>query len=218
MNNSTIIHIYPPLIILSMDGKTAVGKIVFTYETLFELMRREKSREDLQKIDSTFYNDVAAYLNDKAKSVAHPADNIFAEEDNVMLQKQTLNIKMLLRDLYECREKKIMHIALIKSRTQSSIIDTSALLEEEKQLFNDLLTIFSQYRESILNPLLVKQVRRDEEKLTITLLQHVPKFVGRNLELYGPYDPGAVATIPKELALVLIAKGRAREVAESKLV
>ncbi len=194
------------------------GKITFTYDTLFEFVRREKSREDLQKIEPSFYLDVMNYLQDKAKSFAQSNNNVFAEEEQVKLQKQITNIKLLLRDIYEWREKKIMHMALIKSRTLSSVIDTSSLLEEEKQLFNDLLAIFSQHRNTILNHLLGKQQSiQTSEKIIITFLQPVPKFVGRNLELYGPYELGNVATIPKELALVLIAKGRAREVTEEKL-
>ena len=40
-----------------------------------------------------------------------------------------MNAKRIIKDIYERREKKILNIALIKSRTKSDVIDTSSLLE-----------------------------------------------------------------------------------------
>ena len=34
------------------------NRIVITYETIFELLRREKEREALQKLENTFLEDV----------------------------------------------------------------------------------------------------------------------------------------------------------------
>jgi len=40
-------------------------EIVVTHETLFELFRREKSRDELQKLSATFFSDVASYIKSK---------------------------------------------------------------------------------------------------------------------------------------------------------
>lgn len=188
---------------------------MLTYETLFELSRREKSREELQKIESAFYKDVAVYLKEKASLPTQ--NNVFAEDDQTKSKIQLANIKLLLKELYERRERKIIQMALVKSRTKSSIIDTSALLEEEKSLFEELLLVLSRNQESVLQSLLTKhEIRRGFEDVAITFLSEIPKFVGRNLELYGPFVPGDTATIPKELASIIIAKGKAKETKEEK--
>ena len=40
-------------------------EINITYETLFELLKREKDLTDLQKLEPSFFNDFVDYLNEK---------------------------------------------------------------------------------------------------------------------------------------------------------
>lgn len=201
------------------------GKLALTYDTLFELVRREKSRDDLQKMDATFYTDVDTYLQEKTRMLPKQS-TVFADDEHQKLQKQLDNIRTLLKELYERREKKILHMALLKSRTQSSVVDTSALLEEEKSLLSNLCTTLSSQREVLLHRLLAKTVQAPPPtplvqevpaQMTLSFLHYVPKFVGRDLAVYGPFEPGQTATIPRELALVLVAKGRAQELVEKPL-
>ena len=46
----------------------------------------------------------------------------------------------------------------------------------------------------------------------IKFLDTVSKFVGRELEVYGPFESGDTEKLPLELADILIDKGRAEEV------
>ena len=39
--------------------------IRLTLETLYDILRNEKKREDLQKLEGTFFHDVVAYLGEK---------------------------------------------------------------------------------------------------------------------------------------------------------
>ena len=41
------------------------NEITITYETLFDLLRREKSRDELQSLSPTFFIDFIDYLKDK---------------------------------------------------------------------------------------------------------------------------------------------------------
>ena len=40
-------------------------EVNITYETLFDLLRRERSRNELQELEETFYEDVKKYLEEK---------------------------------------------------------------------------------------------------------------------------------------------------------
>ena len=40
-----------------------------SYTTLFELLRREKDREELQKLQKTFFEDVKSYIQEKQKNL-----------------------------------------------------------------------------------------------------------------------------------------------------
>jgi len=60
------------------------------------------------------------------------------------------SIRRILKELYEKREKKIIDIAMNRSRTGSDIIDTSAMLREEKEFYNQILQSFDHFRRGVL--------------------------------------------------------------------
>ena len=96
-----------------MDSK----EINITYETLFEILKREKETTDLQKLDHKFLNDFVDYLNEKMK-LLEKDDNLFSYEEKKKLEKQIDNARRLIKEIYERREKKIIDLALMKSRTK----------------------------------------------------------------------------------------------------
>ena len=203
-------------------------EITITYETLFELFRREKDREDLQKLEDSFFNDVVGYLSDKNKSLQTDGSQ-FSIEEKEKTRAQLENIKKIISGIYERREKKIVRMALDKSRIKSNIIDTSSMLKEERMLFDRLFLALDNGRGWILNNLLEakmpefveenkEEVKHEEKKdasgttKLVRFLRAVPKFVGRELEEYGPFDEEDVASLPFEIANVLINKGRVEEI------
>jgi len=215
-------------------------EVNITYETLFEMLRREKDKEELQKLSNSFFSDVITYLEDKKKTFSDVTLESF--RDKKKLEEEFENIRKILKDLYERREKKIVNLALNISRTKSNLIDTSALLNEEKELFDSLIRALDSGRESIINNLLEsklpsfekvkselktadeknkeeplkEEIKPEEGKTTkmVRFVNAVPKFVGKELEEYGPFEEEDVASLPKEIANVLIEKGRVEEIEE----
>jgi DNA replication initiation complex subunit (GINS family) len=201
--------------------------INITYETLFEILRREKLREELQKLDPSFFQDVLNYMKEKKAliEVQRSKEDLFAREELQKALIQETNIKRILKEFYERREKKILNMAIDTSRT-GSILDTSVLLEQEKKLYEVLLNVLTDFRKGILNNLLnlqeiniqqtqieqkieQKPQEKPRETKLIRFLHPVPKFLGENLEEYGPFEPEDMANIPIKLADVLIEKQRA---------
>ncbi|MBT3407290.1 hypothetical protein HN415_01265 [Candidatus Woesearchaeota archaeon] len=224
------------------------SEINITYETLYELFRREKKREELQELNKTFFKDLVEYINTKKQMMSSTgeSDNFTpAQKQKSMMQFE--NIKKILKELYEKRERKIISIALNKSRTGSDIINIKILLDEEKLLYDDLLNLFNNYREGIQNNLIaglmpkmvIKNIKNDQLKESsesktvddssnlpseneslkttkmVRFIQGVPKFVGKELETYGPFDKDDIATLPIEIASILIKKGRAEAISSS---
>ncbi len=209
-------------------------EIKITYETLFDLLRKEKNREELQELQSTFYDDVVNYINEK-KDISENQTKIdlFADQEKAKAELQLSNIKRILKELYDRREKKIINMALTKARTGSSIINTSALLEQEKALFDSLVNVLDSARQSILITALnaqkiekkpsetaveqPKELKREEEKQKkdlkkIKILDFVPKFVGLDLQIYGPFQEEDVVNLPNEIANILINNKKAEEI------
>lgn len=131
-----------------------------------------------------------------------------------------------------------------KSKTNSNIIDNSTLLPEEKTIFNELVNLLNKARKDILFNILntklpdfkiekkeeiknkeepkpeIKQEIKPEQNTEpktnklIRFVRPVPKFVGPELENYGPFEEDDIAKLPTKIADVLINKTRAEEINE----
>lgn len=206
--------------------------INITYETLFDFLRNEKKPE-LQQLPPTFYADLVAYLKEKGRELATRPQSADPDDER-RFSKQLQSIHRLVRDLYEMRERKIVDLAIIAARGSTS--GTAALLPPEKELFDSMLSLLKGSRSSVLARLMASELPKglseaatqqapaaNEAKTAmqpapatqasaatlVRFLAHVPKFVGTELEVYGPFEPGDMASLPREIADILIAKKRA---------
>lgn len=196
--------------------------VVIGYETLFELLRREKERDTIQKLDSEFDSDLIEYLN-KQVTIAE-AEQSPAEK--ARMQKELENIRRIIRDLYDRREKKLLIHALDSSRSESGDPSLGGLLEREKKIVIKIYSTLSESRNKALKRLLEGQMPLELEEHTIAsaasssrpparetklvrFLHAVPKFLGKELEEYGPFEEEDVASLPSEICDILIKKGRA---------
>ena len=205
-------------------------EINITYETLFEILKREKDMADLQKLDPNFFNDFIEYLNEK-KKLLDKDDTLFSYDEKKKVEKQIDNARRLIKEIYERRERKTINIALIKSRAKSSVIDTSTFLVNEKKFFDEIVKVFDDYRKNNIdniirgipvseakleNKEIESNVKTEVNKQSITklvrFLYSVPKFVGQELEEYGPFEEEDIANLPSEIADVLLGKGKVEEI------
>lgn len=122
------------------------SEVKITYEMLFELLRREKSRDELQKLDDGFFQHIYGYIKEK-KQPTLETDPEEAIKSRILLE----NVHRLVVELYQRREKKIVEMALIKSRTKHSTISTQTLLETEKSFFNTLVLLLDDSRQKVLH-------------------------------------------------------------------
>ena len=206
------------------------GEVKITFDTLFSILRNEKSRDEIQELDPSFYDDVIAYLNEKKEMVAKETDglNVFISSEKERNLKQLSNTKRILNEIYDRREKKIIEMALVKSRTKSDVVSSSGLLGPEANLYESLVELFDSYREGIISNILegkkvdisamqpvpiTNEEQDKEQKLTkkVRFICETPKFVGENLEVYGPFQQEEIAELPSEIASLLVLKGRAQE-------
>lgn len=201
-------------------------EVNITYETLFELLKRERDMNDLQKLDANFFNQFVDYINEK-KTLLDREDSLFSYDEKKKVGEQINNAKRMIKEIYDRREKKILiWLALQKSKTKSHVMDTSSLLEHEKRFFDEIVKILNTFRSEVINHIIdgehtpkiaIKQEKEDKENKDTKLvrfLYSVPKFVGKELEEYGPFGEEDIANLPIEIAKVLIDKGRVEEVKE----
>ncbi|PIY59931.1 hypothetical protein COY95_04430 [Candidatus Woesearchaeota archaeon CG_4_10_14_0_8_um_filter_47_5] len=214
-------------------------EVNITYETLFEFLRREKGRAEIQELEDTFYEDVVSYIKDKETIVATSQTT----EERTRNQIQLDNTKKIFADLYAKRETKIIELALIEVKTHAPI-STAALLAEERHLFQRLVDDLKQVRESVLQRIIAARLPQlyaqsphpsfshpssgteAEESASfgepityvfVRFLTDVPRFLGEDLEVHGPFKEGDMASIPADIARVLIARDHAKEIEKQPL-
>ena len=195
-----------------------------TYEVLFELVMREKSREELQKLPGDFVDSSIGYILKKRQMAME-----LAEGQKEAAERQANNAVKLLKELYERREKKLVNLALLKARAENAVIDYGIMMLEERQFFEALLALMKSHRQLVFNSrleaakpqkiIVTKGAQQAEEEQDpdqptklVRFLNPVPKFVGKELEVYGPFEEEEMANLPADIADILIKKGRAEEV------
>lgn len=213
-----------------------MDNIKITLETLYDILRNEKKKEELQKLEDSFFIDVVSYLKEKKALLDNKdnSDDPFAAGEKDKVEYELRSIKRILKEIYEKREKKILDIALNKSKTRSDFIDTSSMLKEEKDFYNESLETFDKFRFGVVGQLfkgempsisgekkvVEKKVEKPKEKkeelkeeMTKIKFKHaMPSFVWKDMKVYGPYDEGEKTEIFPEVADLLVRKGRAEKV------
>ena len=194
--------------------------VKITYETIYEIFRSEKVRDELQKLDPNFIEDVKKYLWEKNSILKSQIGkkSIFSSTEVQKTIKQIENIKKILKELQEKREAKIIKLAIFNSRTGYEIKELSRMLEKEKDFFNDLVkllknnqnSLFGAIDEDIVKPKGLKKKVKSESK-KVGFKEDVQEFVGADLQVYGPYKTNDTAELPIKIAELLIKKDKATE-------
>lgn len=244
-------------------------EVRISYETLFDILRREKQKEELQDLPSTFISDVSMYLREKEAILKKEREegNPFIAKEQESVRLQLHNIKKIIRELFERRENKIIRLAQDKVRTGQNPMH---LLVEEQSLYESLHATVNDHRTLFVQALLTGKLIQDKDQTlsypsshptitnqtvshrheeftsiakdasdlrlaetdesapeakpvinpvdtptkTVRILSPLPKFVGTELEIYGPFDQDDITALPNLIADLLIRKGRAEEVVE----
>ena len=202
---------------------------MLTFETLFELLRKEKINPELQKLEDDFYQQTVNYLKDKSTIVEteQKTESIFSA-DAKKTQLQLENAKKIIKEFYEKRESKIINLAMLSSRAE--IKETGInMLKEEKKLYKEALETLNRYRTGILQNTLTgnkisvkslkappKDIKTVQEQSTgnrmVRFLHSVPKFVADDLNIYGPFEQEDMSSLPRKTANLLIKRKRAEEI------
>ncbi len=205
-------------------------EINITYETLYEILRREKNRAELQELDPLFYQKLVNYIKEKYEILKsqEQKDSIFTTIEVQKTRKQIENIQKITKELYEKRESKIIQIALINSRTKSSTNDKKFMLNLEKKVYDKVIQNLDKFRVEILHNVIlgklietvtVKKEPKDLKKVEnpknqakeVVFKQKMSKFVGTDLNNYGPYEKGDIAQLPEDITTLLIKKNQVEE-------
>ena len=198
---------------------------LITYETIRNAHRAEKE-EELQKLPVGFFESVRSWFSNKEK----------LKDTTSLLEVE--NAKKLLEDVINRREKKIALAALQTVRGQ---LPPASLTDDERKFFDQLVNILKIFRNEInekfrsyddiveekveIAKKSIEEIKHVEEKvenkfikpngkLLVKALADLPRFVGSNMESYGPLKTGDVIYVPEEVGKLLINRKVAENILE----
>src|SRR3972149_2538468 len=123
-----------------------------TFEILYDLVRKEKSEESIQKLPPDISNQMVHYLTTKLGIYRDAKPQGLAEKELENIRNQIQSARKLVKELYERRERKIIQLALNMARADVTSEDAN-LLDFERNLQQRLTVILNEAREKILHNL-----------------------------------------------------------------
>lgn len=185
-----------------------MSEITVSYEFLFEIMRTEKNVSELQKLPDKFYDSVVEYIREK-QDLLKKDDDLFSIREKKQVMMLLENLDKILTEIYSRREKKIIELALLKSKAKSSIINTHNMLKYEQLFYERLLMTLERFRNNVLQSVLsARDIDIDAIKdqntsnssnrsiVTVRFIEDIDRFVDEELKEYGPYEKETIATLP----------------------
>lgn len=183
---------------------------------LRELNRKEKTSPYLQKIEKNFYDELAALMRE-----VYIKREDCSEEELPKFLAELENLRNIIIELYEAREKKIVSNALYYVRTGEKI-ELENLSKEEEVFLKKIVEIIKSHRENILDKTLKGKIEDEKESkeekkteiptITVRILKDLPPIVGIDGKIYGEFKVEDIVTLPKPNAEVLIKQGVAQRI------
>ena len=173
------------------------------YNRLYDAWRKERlESKELQPLDPSFFSDLSQYIKKM-------------HEELRMLDEKTLKYRLLNMELEKARQlassvmdarfKKLMAMLL-----GNHSMEQEHFTDEEAELFRRVLQVVEQHenfkKRVVEGRSIDLTIRPAQEtgKILVRLTASVPKIVGVDMRVYGPFDPEDVATLPRENAEALI--------------
>ena len=166
---------------------------MLTFESIREVERTERESKKLQKVPDNFFDLVIDYL-DKKEKIKDKTSLDFMEIENA---------KNTIKRLLDMREKKVIDIAVVSSRTG---LMAENLTEQEKELFNATMESLKAFRDKVSN-----QMKKKPSEIVYKVKKSIPNFVGPDMKVYTLRE-GDMTSLPKDLAILLTRENVVEEI------
>lgn len=177
---------------------------MITYNEIYESLRKEKYSEQLQLLPKNFISEVAEYFKEK-KEISKKDDDVFSDA-LIKTKRQLENAVLIFKELLLKRKKKILNLAFIAAETGISKRDFENMMEFEKQMFEQIMQTMETSDKS------VQKMLNSEEKecgfCIVNFKENAEEFLGLEGEKLGPYAKGEIASLPEQIAKILVDAGK----------
>lgn len=185
---------------------------MITYQEIYDILRKEKYNEALQQLPKKFLEKISSYLGEKKDIVNREQKNGELFSDTLrMTRKQLDNAISIIKEIIVIREKKVLNLAFTAALTGISKRDTDNLLEHEKELFDTTVTQLEKNQKFISKSLngQAGEEKKDLKNILLRFKEEVSAFLDAEGSEIGPFKPGDIANLPKNIAEILLSDEKA---------
>jgi len=173
-----------------------------SYDEIRRIHRIEKNTSKLVEVEADFYNQLADFIASEKKAYL---DSL--KDFSVGKARSFTNMKKMVEEIFSMREKKILGLALIASRTNET--NDARMAVQEKEVYKNVLkmlnshnTLLSQFFSE--NDVPRKTPKKELKEVPVTIVQDIPSFVGGDMKEYGPFKKDEVVKLPNKIASLLV--------------
>jgi len=182
------------------------------YRFLRKIQQTEKNSPKLSDIKSEFYKDISEHIENLEERLKDEKNT----QKEKILKEEIIDLKKIVLNIYEQREKKILLAAMSKARGGKPSIEN--MIEIEKEFFNSLLENINQYRTTLLSKNQEKEqenkkkVEKNEiktkidKKPVVRVTEDIPEFIGTDKKKYNLKKNDILSISPDMCKM--IAKGK----------
>ena len=195
------------------------------YKTLRKIQEIEKNSPVLSELKPDFYKSFIGYL----KILNKRLDLEKSSQKQILIRDEIENIKKIVINIYENREKKILLAAISKARGGNP--DLKNIIQEEKILFDSVYDLLLKLRKNALEiEKLPEKKENNDNKLDeitvnknkteeiqenlnpiIKITQDIPEFVGTDRKKYN-LRKNDIISLEDNMSNMLIKKGAAEKI------
>lgn len=173
------------------------------YDELRRIHRLEKNTSKLVEVDEDFISSLENFVEDEKKKYLDSLKNFSSSQ-----AREFTNLKRIIDDIFQMREKKILNKALISAHTKD--YDDTNMSVEEKEIFKKIYKILITHRE-IFSNLFGESEKEITDLVNVMILQDIPTSVGTDMKEYGPYSQGQEVKLPQKVSRMFITRKMAKE-------
>lgn len=136
---------------MSADSLNNSSEIpLITFNSLYNILREEKKSKTLQKLPEKFFEALIKFLSDKKNEITKlKGDN---NKEKLKREMHVLNnSKKIIQELMSMRCIKISNIAIKNSIFQDEILNSSNVLPQEKDFFDQVNTNINKLLKATIN-------------------------------------------------------------------
>jgi DNA replication factor GINS len=178
------------------------------YSQLYDIWKKELESSELTKLPADFYVEITEYMK-KLKEESRMLDRRTAKA--IILKKETLNTKRMIKEIVRARYRKIVCKA-----TKGEDLSREILTVEEGLIFGKIPPMaetISNFTSEILQGHLPDfGVNLKRKRIALRMLKDMPAIIGADMKPYGPFKAEDVASLPLENAKIFIKQNLAEKV------